>query len=115
MDLREFYTKVGGDYDEVILRLGKEDRIVKYLIKFVESDPITEFDKALQNNSIEECFRALHSIKGMCLNLGLGTLGKSSSALCEEYRNGAPVNDVTELTKKVREDYALTLDVIKEL
>lgn len=115
MEFREFYEKVGGDYDEVIGRLGKEERITKYLHKFVESDPIAEFDKALQNDSFEECFRALHSIKGMCLNLGLGKLSESSSALCEEYRNGAPTKDVTLLTKQVRDDYAMTLDVIKEL
>lgn len=115
MELKEFFAEVGGDYDEVISRLGKEDRIVKYLLRFVESDPIADFDRALNENNIEECFRALHSIKGMCLNLGLGELGSSSSALCEEYRNGAPEGDVTELTEKTRVDYAKAMDSIKKL
>lgn len=115
MDLKEFFKHVGGDYNEVISRLGKEDRIIKYLIRFVESDPLSEFDRALDDNNIEECFRTLHSIKGMCLNLGLGDLGKSSSRLCEEYRNGAPDKDVTDLIEITRNDYKVTVDNINEI
>ena len=115
MELNNFFEEVGGSYNEVISRLGKDERIVKYLIRFVESDPMSDFDRALGENNIEDAFRALHSIKGMCLNLGLGALGKSSSELCEEYRHGAPEGDVSELTARTRADYATAIAAIKKL
>lgn len=115
MELREFFSNVGGDYDEVMSRLGKEERVVKYLLRFIESDPIADFDKALKENNIEECFRNLHSIKGMCLNLGLGNLEKSSSQLCEEYRNGVPQRDVTDMISRTHKDYDDTVEAIKAL
>lgn len=115
MDFNDFYAEVGGDYNEVISRLGKDDRIIKYLMRFSESDSLSEFDSAFTDRNCEECFRALHSIKGMCLNLGLGNLGNSSSELCEKFRNGLPDEDVSEMILKVKSDFAKTLDSINKL
>lgn len=115
MNVKEFYGEIGGDYGEVLARLGKEERILKYLIRFTEGNPIADFEKALAENNFTECFRVLHSVKGICLNLGLSKLGSSSSELCEVYRNGPPTMDAKDLISKVKEDYETTVSAIGQL
>ena len=42
MDLKSFYSNVGGDYDVMMGRMGnKEERIIKFLNKFM-NDPSFE-------------------------------------------------------------------------
>lgn len=115
MDIRNFLDQVGGDYDEVMSRLMKEDRILKYVSRFPDSEDYPLLLESLEKCDWESAFRASHTIKGVCLNLGLGKLGKSSSELCETMRNGAPTTDITPLIEKVKEDYAFTVEKIKEL
>lgn len=115
MTVQEFYTAVGSDYNEVIGRLGKEERIYKYLDRFAQSNSIAEVDTALEAKNWEAAFRATHSLKGVCLNLGIGKLGASSSNLCEMLRGGEPTEDITEAVGVMRADYADTMDAIAGL
>ena len=105
MILQDLYRKVGGNYEEVIGRLGKEERIIKYLLKFSEAGAFADYEKAAEAKDYEECFRTLHSLKGMCLNLGLTRLEESSTRLCEVYRHGEPSENIDELYKKAKKDY----------
>ena len=115
MDLVKFYEEVQGDYKDVIGRLLKDERILKYLIKFSEEDNYSLLISQLERKEYEEAFRCVHSVKGMCLNLGLSKLKKSASDICEELRNGAPVNDLTELLSEYKKDYEMTLEAISKL
>lgn len=115
MNIRDFYLSIGGDYDEVLGRLVKEERIVKYLKKFADTDPLSDFLKAYEKFDCEEAFRTTHSLKGMCQNLGFVKLEKSISALCEEFRHGKPEKDVTPLVESALADYKNVIDSINEL
>ena len=115
MTLNEFYEAVGGNYNDVLSRLGKDDRIRKYLSKFSEGNDFDVLKEKLDEEDFKEAFRIVHSIKGMCLNLGLDRLMKSSSVLCEELRNGEPVIDITQMLADVEADYIEALEMIKTL
>lgn len=105
MTIAQFYATRGDDLTEVLSRLGKEERIKKYLLRFWEDDSWAKFEKEYADRNYEEAFRHIHSIKGMCLNLGLKKMLKSSETLCEALRNGKPSFDVSNLINAVREDY----------
>lgn len=62
---------------------------------------------------IEEAFRAAHTLKGVCANLGFTQLFKVSSDLTEELRGGAPDEaKLPELLEKVSSEYKKTVDAI---
>ncbi|MCH5251425.1 MAG: Hpt domain-containing protein [Lachnospiraceae bacterium] len=106
MTLQECYESMGADYQGVMSRLMKEDRVLKFLKKAVDGDMIPWLCNSLGEKNYEEAFRAAHSLKGVCQNLGLTVLEKSSSELTEALRNGEPSQDVTPLLEQVKTDYA---------
>lgn len=115
MTVQEFYNVMESDYNEVIGRLMKEERVNKYLHKFAEGDEYAHFKESFEAQDWPEAFRMVHSIKGMCLNLGIRNLSKSSSDLCEEIRNGAPQRDLSDMLAKLDADYNETIAKIKEV
>lgn len=115
MGLKEFYSEINWDYEEVLSRLGKEDRILKYLKRFVDNDDYSLAKSTLSGKDYKEAFRHVHNIKGMSLNLGLGSLIKSSSELCEALRNGEPAVDISDMLAKIDEDYLMVVSAIKQI
>lgn len=88
MTLQELYESLGVEYAEVLDRLRREDRIVKYLGQFAGDPAFAQLDGAMQHGDGEEAFKAAHTIKGMCLNLSLGTLSDTVCTLVEALRAG---------------------------
>lgn len=115
MNVREFYETIGSSYEEVFERLMKDDRIVKYLRKFALEDEYVRIEKYLDANDAQEAFRCVHSVKGMCLNLGLSKLCTSSAVLCDELRNGIIEGDISDKVKRFKDDYYYIVAKIKEL
>lgn len=115
MTVKEFYDSVGASYDEVISRLLKDERIVKYLNMFSKGTDFEDMENNLLAEKYEDAFRNIHSVKGMCLNLGITKLAAISSDLCEELRNGKPDKDISDMVKAVKEEYMFTLAKIGEI
>ncbi len=113
MTLQECYARLEGDYAAVSGRLPSEKFIQKYVLKFAEDKTMELLEESFRDGSFDEAFRAAHTIKGMCQNLSFTRLEKSSSDLTEALRGGKSPG-AEELLLKVREDYALTADTIKE-
>ena len=102
MNLKEFYADINGDYEGVTSRLRSEKMVRKFVLKF------------LNDASYEEAFRAAHTIKGICQNLGFTVLGDSSSQLTDALRNGWS-EGAEALVERVTEDYRLTADAVRAL
>lgn len=112
MTLKECYTALGGDYDEVLGRLRSERLVQKFTLKFLDDGSFELLCKSMEDGAYEDAFRAAHTIKGMCQNLGFTALGKTSSELSEALRNGyTPQADG--LLEQVREDYRRTAQAIR--
>lgn len=109
MRLKECYDAFGGDYDSVKERILKEEMIEKFLIKFLSEPSYENLCHSLEQENYEEAFRAAHSMKGVCANLGFGELEKGSSDLTEYLRgkekDQIDKNQCQELLEKVAEDY----------
>ena len=116
MTVKEFYEKIGGNYDEVCSRLMKEERVLKYLNKFLATDNYQNLLARLAEKDYPEAFREVHSLKGVALNLALTPLAEASSVLCEELRSGEePKVDISGMLSDVDRCYKETVDAINEL
>lgn len=113
MTILECYSALGGNYDDVIGRLRSERLVQKFVLKFLDDGSFELLHRSLEEGNAEEAFRAAHTIKGMCQNLGFDALGNSSSALTEVLRHGDSAAAKT-LLPHVDEDYARTCSAIRE-
>lgn len=116
MTVKECYELIGADYQGVLGRLVKDERIEKYLRKFADGNYFAEIIEAINGEQWEDAFRNVHSLKGMSLNLGFENLHKKSDVLCEELRPCVkPENDITQMVADVGEEYDTVIGAIKSL
>lgn len=116
MTIQQFYGIVGGDADEVLSRLMNEALAKKFLMKFIDDPNYEMLVNAVEGGDWETAFRAAHTIKGLCLTLGLGNLAKSSSALTELLR-GEFSGDKSVIAadyEQVKSDYAIAIDALTQ-
>lgn len=115
MDLKTCYARFGGDYEGVVARLRREEQVEKFLRLFPADESFALLTRAMEAEDWPTAFRAVHSMKGLALNLGLSDLAASSSALTEVLRPGAPTQDPAPLYQAVKADYDKTVAAIGEL
>lgn len=113
MNMRGLYEKIGGDYDDMLKRFGNENMIVRFVFKFLEDKSFEMLRDAVRSNNTEEAFRAAHTLKGICLNLGFGNLGKVSSEMTEKLRAGDAESGFA-LYDTVCNEYKKTIEAISE-
>ncbi len=112
MTIRECYSMLNGDYDDVIGRLRSERLVQKFLLKFLADGSYELLFRSLGEGNAQEAFRAAHTIKGMCQNLSFTALERSASALTETLRGGELAGYEPHLSA-VKEDYERTVAAIK--
>ena len=115
MDLKTCYEQLDGDYEDVMGRLRQEERVIKFLQLFPEDENFDLLTRALAEQDWPVAFRAVHSIKGVALTLGLTALATSSSELTELLRSGQPAQDLGPFYRTVKEDYEKTVAAIGAL
>ena len=112
MTMQECYQAMGADYEDVLSRLRSERLVQKFVLKFLDDGSFDLLCRSMAEGQDEEAFRASHTIKGMCQNLGFTKLGQSSHELTEALRGGrSPEAD--QLLERVRADYEQTAGAIR--
>lgn len=86
MTLNDFFANIGESLDNVMTRIKKEERIVRYLGLFLQDTSFGELEAAFANNDAQTAFRAAHTLKGVSSNLGFDKLSAASSILTEDLR-----------------------------
>lgn len=112
MTLRECYAALGGDFEAVTSRFPNEKFVQKYLIKFLSDGSYDLLIRSMEEQDYQEAFRAAHTIKGVCQNLGLTRLLDSSSRLSEALRHGY-TPEADGLAEQVGRDYQDTVGAIR--
>ena len=116
MTVQEIYKTINGDYENVISRLATEERVQKYLLRFLDTTDFSDLKEAVSHDQWEKAFLAVHTLKGMALNLGFSNLAKCSSDLTEELRGGLKSEaSARSYYAQVSEEYNRTVDAIKTL
>ena len=114
MNLEQFYAEVGGNYAEVKKHLMSDGIIKRFLLKFPDDKSFQTLEDSLKSGAVEDAFRAAHTLKGLCLNLGFSDLYTPSAALTEILR-AKKTEGANELLETVREKYKAVLDGIFKL
>lgn len=59
MNLKDCYIKFGGDFDEVLGRLRREQSVQKFMYKFLDDKSFHLFEASMENKDYEEALRAV--------------------------------------------------------
>ncbi len=114
MNVKEFYEQVGANYNDVLTRLNNEALIGKIIKKFDEDPSFNELEHALEDGDIDLAFRAAHTLKGICLNLGFDQMSKDAIDITEILRAGK-LDGTKELFDKLKDSYLNTIEKLKDL
>lgn len=115
MTIEECYQEIGGDYADVSSRLPSAKLINKFVAKFLEDPSFDQLCEQMKNGDRAEAFRAAHTLKGVCANLGFGHLLTSSGELTEVLReeNEQIPEAAFSLLEDVRAAYNQTASAIR--
>lgn len=112
MTVKEAYESVDSNYDNVLKRLGSEAMIKRFAVKFLDDPTFNDLKMALDAGNAEDAFRAAHTMKGICLNLGFDKLYEVSAALTEQLR-GREIAGSEAMYQQVVEQYDRLIAALK--
>ncbi len=112
MTLQECYAALGGDYADVSARLRSDRLVQKFLLKYLDDPSFGLLCASMAERDAGEAFRAAHTIKGVCQNLGFTRLFESSSQLSDALRHGW-TPEAEPLLERVREDQTTVVTAIR--
>jgi HPt (histidine-containing phosphotransfer) domain-containing protein len=116
MTVKEFYDSIGGGYEEIIGRMGNDERVEKFLGKLLKDPSYQLLCDMIKEKNMPEAFRAAHTLKGVCKNLTLTRLGNSADEMTELLRNRENYGeDIEPVLARVTEDYRQTAEGIRKL
>lgn len=88
-DLFDRLEDMGAEVEDTLERLmGDKELYIDYLKKLVESQDIVELREAVDAKDYERAMRAVHTLKGVALNLGLLPLVDVCMDMLLEFRSG---------------------------
>ena len=114
MTIQECYEQMGLNAGSVLERLGSETILKKFVVKFLDDPSFQSLKEGLEEKDGEKAFRAAHTLKGICLNLGLVRLYKVSACLTERFR-GVEFNGYEDAYEKVQQEYQNTINAIRTI
>ena len=112
MTIQECYEKMGADYEDVLKRLYRESMIRKFVRMFLDDNSYSKLAQSLKDGNVQEAFRAAHTLKGVCQNLGFTNLYQPAYELTEVLRAGT-LEGSKEWFDRVTEQYHITTDAIR--
>lgn len=113
MTIAECYSKLNGDYQDMLERVGTDSLVERFLLKYPNEKSMMTLREAVESRNIEASFNAAHTLKGVAANLSLTGLVQAASELTEQLRPKTEVADA-ELMTRVEEQYKLVIDTINE-
>lgn len=88
--------------------------VQRFAIKFLNDKSYETLEAALKEKDVDSAFRAAHTLKGVCVNLGFDKLYEVSSALTEKLR-AKELDGTDVMFEKVKEQYDITVNAIRKL
>lgn len=114
MTIQECYESIGADYAGVLGRFQKQDRIEKFAKMFLGDDSFQLLADSMTNQEYKEAFRAAHTLKGVCQNLGFTRLFEVSSQMTEYLRH-EQIPMAEEMLPQVEKEYMATMEAIRQV
>lgn len=104
MNVEKFYQEINGDLNKTISRLGSKEFVEQFVLEFMDDKTFDNLCISYNNNDVENSFLYVHTLKGICANLGLSGLYHASSLLTEVLRKKT-FDDSKELYDEVISEY----------
>ena len=114
MTIKEIFAVTGSDYEDVIKRFGSEALVRKFVLKFTDDPSFGDLKEALHDGRTNDAFRAAHTLKGICINLGFSALYRPTADLTEILRGGT-LDGSEELFDAVSAEYTGLISAISEI
>lgn len=109
------YNRLGVNLEETMERfMDSEEMYVRFLKKFLADGNYDRFLKAAEAKNVEGAFEAMHALKGVTANLGLGKLYEEVRPMVEVYRAGKLDVDPDNLDRFIKY-YAEAIEIIEGL
>lgn len=111
-ELRKIYEVAGGDSEKVLARFGGNEEMLKhFLCLFARDDSFAKLQDTLAAGETEDAFRAAHTLKGICANLGFDRLYEKASEMTELLRHGE-LDNAKPLLSGLAEIYGKVIEVM---
>ncbi len=112
MTVCDFYTRINGNYQDVLSRLPNDAFILRFLKKFPAEPSFNELMSAIEKGEITASFEASHKLKGVAANLAFTELYNAVCELTEQLR---PCTDAADslIVNRVCNSYNRILDEIR--
>lgn len=114
MTLEEFYTSMDVDYQNILDRLMKEERILRYLRMLVEDTTMISLEEAVMHKQYDQAFALAHTMKGVCENLEIKAILTILRPLVEDLRTKDP-KTLPGSYEELKEVYHTTIEQIKRI
>lgn len=114
MTLENLYDNIGASYADTVNRLMNETFLLRFVRKFPADPSFAQLKDALARGNVDEAFRAAHTLKGVCANLGFTRLCETAAQLTELLRSGT-LEGSAPLFEQLSEDYMYLLRQIELL
>lgn len=115
MNLKDCYNTMYADYEEVMSRLHKEERVIGYLGKFLEDKSFARMVDAIHINDYPTALNEVITLIGICENLGLKILSKSLGTVSYMLRKYVAQELIYEALEKLNMDYEYIVGIIKKI
>lgn len=113
MDLKECYSKLGGDFEGIMGRLQRERLVVKFLYKFLDDKSFELFEASMNKQDYDEALRAVHTLKGICQNLSFTGLYESSKQITDALKE-KDYSKAMDMAPQLSKDYYQIIHVVEE-
>jgi hypothetical protein len=114
MTVKECYEAIGGDYEGVMQRLREENRVARFAGRFLTDPNFAQLKEGLEAGDVQAAFRAAHTLKGVCQNLGFTGLYRLASEVTECLRSEDLAGGAA-LWPRLQEEYERTVEMIENL
>lgn len=111
MTVKECYSKMGGDYNNVLSRFYDEAMIKRLLGRFIDHTSFRALEQAMTEGDTQAAFNAAHTLRGVCQSLSVTQLCGTLDSITEALRGGNIAAAATDMDKAKRE-YDVTLSAI---
>lgn len=118
MNVKKFYEEIGGNYEDALSRLMNDELVSKFVLKFKEHDYLTDLEDSISSGDLEKVFFAVHTLKGVALNLSFEKLGEACVELTEYLRGDKKLNanmaEVVSVFKKISVEYKKVIENLNQ-
>ena len=115
MTIQECYEKLGGDYNDALTRLLKEERVMKYVLLFLEEHSFEQLAEAMSAEDYDAAFKYAHNMKGVCQNISFNRLYEPTFLLTDALRESSrDIGMAMEYFIDLQKVYQETVAVIRE-